>query len=110
MQLQLISSVLNRIPAVNGNYYKELQGIGIIGSLKKKRKKSWRGKKVGQDQHNNFFLKHPTIFKDYLTIEYTMMKTKSFNYFYKPRATLTQWGRKCMMKDIKHLLLSACLN
>lgn len=38
MQLQLISSVLNRIPAVNGNYYKELQGIGIIGSLKKKKK------------------------------------------------------------------------
>lgn len=36
MQLQLINSGLNRIPAVNGNYYKELQGIGIIGSLKKK--------------------------------------------------------------------------
>lgn len=36
MQLQLINSGLNRIPAVNGNYYNELQGIGIIGSLKKK--------------------------------------------------------------------------
>lgn len=44
MQLQLISSVLNRIPVVNGNYYKELQGIGIIGSLKKK-KKELKGKK-----------------------------------------------------------------
>lgn len=48
MQLQLISSALNRIPAVNGNYYKELQGRGIIGSLKEKKKKR---KKVGQDQH-----------------------------------------------------------
>jgi len=38
MQLQLISTVLNRIPAVNGNCYKELQGTGIIGSLKKKEK------------------------------------------------------------------------
>lgn len=35
-QMQLISSVLNRIPAVNGNYSEELQGTGIIGSLKKR--------------------------------------------------------------------------
>lgn len=55
MQLQLINSGLNRIPAVNGNYYKELQGIGIIGSLKKKN--GGGKKKVGQDQHDNYFKK-----------------------------------------------------
>lgn len=56
MQLQLINSGLNRIPAVNGNYYKELQGIGIIGSLKKKKMEGEK-KKVGQDQHDNYFEK-----------------------------------------------------
>lgn len=87
MQLQLISSALNRIPAVNGNYYKELQGIGIIGSLKEKKK---RGKRKGRTRSTL----HPTVFKNGLTRKYTLMKAKPFNYFYKPQAIPKQCGRK----------------
>lgn len=57
-----------------------------------------------------FFFKHPTIFKDDLTREHTMMKTKILHYFYMPQAIPKQWGRKCIMKNIKQLLPSACLN